>query len=304
MAHRVNLNHLGALIAVAEAPGFRAAADRLHVTQSAVSSQIRTLEERLGVVLFHRTTRSVKLSAEGRRLYAVARRMSTEIAQVVEDLRAGATLERGRVEIACTGSIAASLLPELMVAFGARYPGIVFKVQDVDSTRVLALVKQDEVDFGILSSLGPQRGVKIEPLFRDEFVAVVPAARHPLSRRATVSLSEVSRFPLLLNPPGAVLRDMVDRALHKAGLSVAPVHEAFSGLTLVAMVGQGLGVTVLPALSLHGLDLAKCRVLGLREDFDRQIVVARPSGRSPSPATTAFLQFLRGRSPRATVRSR
>jgi LysR family carnitine catabolism transcriptional activator len=132
----------------------------------------------------------------------------------------------------------------------------------------------------------------------------VPAARHPLSKRSTVSLSELSRFPLLLNPPGAVLRDMVDRVLHKAGLSVAPVHEAFSGLTLVAMVGQGLGVTMLPTLSLHGLDLSRCRVLRLREHFDRQIVVARPTGRSPSPATTAFLQFLRENAAPATARSR
>jgi DNA-binding transcriptional LysR family regulator len=97
---------------------------------------------------------------------------------------------------------------------------------------------------------------------------------------------------------------MVDRVLHKAGLSVVPVHEAYSGLTLVAMVGQGLGVTMLPTLSLHGLDLAQCRVLRLREHFDRQIVVARPTGRSPSPATTAFLQFLRQKAAPGTVRSR
>jgi LysR family carnitine catabolism transcriptional activator len=66
------------------------------------------------------------------------------------------------------------------------------------------------------------------------------------------------------------------------------------------MVGQGLGVTMLPALSLHGLDLAKCRVLRLRERFERQIVVARLSDRSPSPATTAFLQFLRKSMPQAS----
>src|SRR5687767_12634722 len=113
MPHRVNLNHLATLVAVADARGFRAAADRLHVTQSAVSTQIRSLEERLGVPLFHRTTRSVELSEEGRRLYAVARRMNAEMAQVVDDLRAGATLERRRVEIASAGSIAASLLPGL-----------------------------------------------------------------------------------------------------------------------------------------------------------------------------------------------
>jgi DNA-binding transcriptional LysR family regulator len=293
MPQRVNLNHLSTLVAVAEARGFRAAAERLHLTQSAVSSQIRTLEEHLSVPLFHRTTRSVKLSAEGQRLYAAARRIDAEMAQVIESLRSESSLERGRVEIASVGSVAASLLPRMIVAFGARYPGIVFKVQDIDSTRVSSLVQKDEVDFGILSSLATRRGVKIEPLLRDEFVAVVPAEGHPLSRRAKVSLAEVARQPLLLNPPGAVLRDMVDRALQKAGLSVTPAHEAFSGLTLVAMVGQGLGVTILPSLSLYGLNLAKCRVLPFRERIHRQIVIARPSGRSLSPATRAFLQFLK-----------
>lgn len=293
MTRGLNLNHLSTLIAVADAKGFRAAAERLHITQSAVSAQIRTLEQRLGVPLLHRTTRSVELSEEGRRLYAVARRMNTEMAQVVEDLRAGAALERGRVEIASTGSIAAALLPRLIVAFGARYPGIVFKVQDVDSTRVLQLVQRDEVDFGILSSLGQKRGVKIEPLFRDEFVVVAPSSGHAFSKRSKVSLAEVGQMALLLNPRGAVLRDMVDRAFARAGLATEPAHEAFSGLTLVAMVGEGLGVTILPSLSLVGLDLSKCRVLRFRERIDRQIVIARPSGRAPSSATTAFLQFLK-----------
>ncbi|MGE0799373.1 MAG: LysR family transcriptional regulator [Lautropia sp.] len=300
MVRRINLNHLVALIAVADAAGFRAAADRLHLTQSAVSSQIRALEERLGVSLFHRTTRSVRLTAEGRRLYTVARRTDREIGHVIEDLRASAALDRGRVEIASAGSVAASLLPEAIAAFRLRYPGIAFKVQDIDSTRVLVLVQSEEVDLGILSSLGPQRGVRTEPLLRDVFVAVVPATDHPLSRRAVVTLEELSRFPLLLNPPGAVLRDMVDRALRAAGLDVAPLHEAFSGLTLVAMVGHGLGVTVLPTLSLRGLDLSRCRVLQLRRPFGRQIVVARPSARSPSPATKAFLHFIRQRTASST----
>ena len=293
MTSRLNLNHLSALIAVADARGFRAAAERLNLTQSAVSARIRLLEERLGVPLFHRTTRSVELSQEGRRLYAVAKRMHEEMAHVVDELRAGATLERGRVEIASAASVAAAMLPRLIVEFGKRHPGIVFKVQDVDSTRVAELVQRDEVDFGILSFLGSKRGVKVEPLLRDEFVAVVPATGHPLARRSRVTLEEVAGQPLLLNPRGAVLRDMVDRAFQKSGLAIEPVHEAFSGLTLVAMVGQGLGVTVLPSLALKGIDMGRCRVLRFREPFDRQIVIARHSGRSPSAATRAFLQFLR-----------
>ncbi|QJW83351.1 LysR family transcriptional regulator [Ramlibacter terrae] len=108
LLERLNLNHLPAFLAVAEHCSFRAAAQRMHISQSALSVQIRQLERMLGVPLFHRTTRSVNLTAEGQRLQAVARRATEELGQIAMELREDAQLQRGVVNVAVLPSLAAT----------------------------------------------------------------------------------------------------------------------------------------------------------------------------------------------------
>lgn len=292
MLRGINVNHLASVIAVADAKGFRAAAERLHLTQSAVSMQIRSVEERLGVPLFHRTTRSVELTDDGRKLVVAVRRMRADLVHVIENLRAGAALTSGHIELACAPSVAASIIPKAIAAFSSRHPQIVVKIHDVDSTRVLEMVQRDQVDFGILSALGPKRGITHEPIAQDPFVVVAPATGHPLSTRAWVMAQDLASMRVLLNPPGSVLRDLIDRALRHHGVKVQPTHEAFSGLTLVAMVGEGLGITVLPRLSLNGVDTSKCRILPIRPAMHRKIVCAWATRRTPSMAVRTFLDHL------------
>lgn len=105
---RINLNHLPGFLAVAEHSSFRAAAQRMHISQSALSVQIRQLEQMLGVPLFHRTTRSVNLTSEGQRLHSVARRVTEELGQVAAALQEDAQLQRGVVNVAVLPSLAAT----------------------------------------------------------------------------------------------------------------------------------------------------------------------------------------------------
>ena len=105
----------------------------MHISQSAISVQIRQLEERSGVSLFHRTTRSVQLSDQGKRLFAVAKRVSEDIYQVAVGLRDEADLQRGQVVMAVLPSLAATVLPHVLREFAVLHPRLEIRLRDIDS---------------------------------------------------------------------------------------------------------------------------------------------------------------------------
>lgn len=291
---RINLNHLPGFLAVAEHSSFRAAAQRMHISQSALSVQIRQLEQMLGVPLFHRTTRSVNLTSEGQRLHSVARRVAEELGQVAAALQEDAQLQRGVVNVAVLPSLAATWVPGAMRAFASRHPGIDVRLGDADSRRCADLVRQGNVHMALMShgpSFGAKEDMDFTPLFRDDFVAVVPAG-HTLSSRRTISLAELARFPLLLNPRGVDLREMLQVLFEAEKLTLQVVQEMTGTHALVALVAAGYGVSIQPRMALSGLALPGCNVVKLRGGSGRDIGVMLPARRSHSPATLAFRDFL------------
>ena len=167
LPRRLNHNHLPVFLAVAESGSFRSAAARLHVSQSALSVQVRQLEDVFGVPLFHRTTRSVSLTGEGERLLPVVRRLTGDIAQVAMELREEAQLQRGVTTIAVLPSLAAALMPGILRDFAALHPGVQVHLRDAASKNAFERVRPGEVDMGLLSS-----GDNLQELH-----ALVPAPR-------------------------------------------------------------------------------------------------------------------------------
>lgn len=290
---RVHLNRVLTFMAVADARSFRAAAAHLHVSQSALSVQVRELERELGTPLLHRTTRTVELTQEGRRLHGVMQRVGPEMAQVLADLRGEAALQRGVVTVAVLPSLAAPLLARAMRSFALRYPGISIRPKDVDSQRATQMVRQGEVDMGLLSLSDATHDLSFEPLLRDELVVLVPAQGHALSARARLRLADLAAHPLLLNPRGVELRELLENLFRREGLSPQPAQEMVGAHALMAMVGLGFGVSVLPRLALYGSDLSLCRVIPLMPQASREIGIVSVRGRSESPAGAAFRAFLK-----------
>jgi DNA-binding transcriptional LysR family regulator len=292
LLRRLNLNQLLGFMTVAETRSFRSAAARIHISQSALSVQVRQLEEALGVPLFHRTTRSVTLTEEGRRLNSVARRVSAELSQVALELKEEAQLQRGVITVAVLPSLAAGMMPQAMREFAAIHPGIEIRLRDADSTRALELVRQGEADIGVLSRNDQLHGLRFSALFREDFLAVVPAAGHPLSGRVRVGARQLAAYPLLLNPRGVDTREALEAMFRAARIVPQPTQELIGTPALVSLVGAGFGVSVLPRMAFLGLDLARCRLLELREAAGREIGVVLSTKRSESPATVAFREFL------------
>lgn len=289
---RLNLNHLLAFLAVTEAGSFRSAATRMHITQSALSMQVRQLEDVFGVPLFHRTTRSLSLTGEGERLLPVVRRLTEDIAQVTTELREEGQLQRGVTTLVALPSLTATLLPQILREFGTLHPGIQVRLRDADSKTAFELVNRGEVDMGLLSIGDDQDELSFTPLLADELFAVVPAEGHPLSHRRLISMQDLKPYPLLLNPRGVALREMLEHKLLSVGIKPAPAQELVNTYALIALVGAGLGVSVLPRMAVAKADLLGCKTVKLQDGGARDIGLVLSRRRSVSPATEALRAFI------------
>lgn len=194
--------------------------------------------------------------------------------------------------LAVLPSLAAALLPDILRGFAAVHPGIHVRVRDADSKTAFELVRRGEVDMGLLSADDKLADLDFLPLLDDELLAVVPAQGHPLSGRQRVTLQDVAAFPLLLNPRGVALRETLEARLRATGITPEPQQELVGTHALVAMVGAGLGVSVLPRLALATVDVGRCKLLKLRDGSSRQVGLLLPQRRSRSPATEALKAFV------------
>ncbi|WP_374446621.1 LysR family transcriptional regulator [Stella sp.] len=287
------LTQILTFLAVAETRSFRLAAERLRVSPPAVSARIRELEDRLGVRLFHRTTRSVVPTAEGERLGTAALQALDQLHGAADALRDEAALRRGRFVVATLPSMAATILPPAMAEFRAGHPGVEIGMIDAPEGRALEAVATGEAAFGLLARAPPaHRDLLFEPLFRDDSVAVM-AVGHPLAARRSLRLPELVDQPLLVPAVGTSVRAMVDDAFARFGLAVQPAYEAMNLTTLLALAEAGFGVSFVPRIFAVRLDLSRLKAVPLAgRPMHRDIGIVQPRGRSLSPAAAAFRGFL------------
>jgi len=289
----LSLVQISTFLTVVETRSFRHAAERLHISQPAVSARVSNLEAILGVRLLNRTTRSVTLTREGERLVAAASRTLAELHSLADQLREEAALQRGRVVLGALPSMAATLLPPALAAFRKRFPGVSVELYDSYVGRVLEYLTSGQVDLAVMSHVPPQRGLSFTPLFRDECLIVVPRG-HPLSRRRAVTLAEVGAYPLILPARGTGFRETVEAAFVRADAPMRGVHEAFNLSTLLGLAEAGFGITFVPSIFAAKLDLSRCRTLHVKgPPMSRDIGIVVVRGRSLSPAAEALSDFLK-----------
>jgi DNA-binding transcriptional LysR family regulator len=289
----INLRHLEAFAAVARLCSFTAAARLLNLSQPALTVQIRQLEETLTVRLLDRNTRSVRLTRAGEELAPVVVRLLAEIDSVVSSAKELSGKTKGAVKVAALPSIAATLLPRIIVGFRKRYPGVSVVVHDVVAERVVSMVRSEHVDLG-LGSPDADDSLTFTPLFRDHMRLVLPVGS-PLLRQRSIGLADLTGHPLILPGPDSSVRRLVDAAFRSMGLDVTPAYEASLMSTVAGMVRAGLGAAILPAAALDMGELTGLRSRPLREPMlVREVGVLQKPGRSLSPAATSFLEAVAG----------
>ncbi|MBO1113683.1 LysR family transcriptional regulator [Bordetella petrii] len=287
---RLNFNLLSTFLAVAENSSFRAASAQVHLSLPAVSMQIKQLEERLGVTLFHRTTRKVGLTPEGEQLMISARKAMAELDVAFERIQRVADLHQGNLSFACVPTVAGTRLPALLTRFAHEFPRITVKVREVAQPGLLAAVRKREVDFGIGVGLqaDPASEFESQALFDDDYVAVFPAG-HPFSDKRAISLRELSRTRLLALGASQFRQHLLDAAQHEK-LALDLSYEFTHVNTVIAMIEAGLGIGILPAVAIpQRASLRMSRVI--RPSMKRTIAIIRIKGHSLSPAALQFVDM-------------
>ena len=241
--------HLRLVAEVARAQSVTRAADRLNVTQSAVSHQLRDIEERLGVPLFVRSGRRMLLTAAGRHLVEAADRVLGEIAQAESALARLARNEAGEFRVCTQCHTGYHWLPPLLEVVRRRYPGIDVRIAAEHTMQAVIALLDGRLDLAIINQRPDDRRLRVRPLFEDEHAAIV-APSHPWTKRAFISPQELAAERLFLYSRSIDDSYIVQHVMRPAG--VVPTHATFLQLTeaIVEMVKAGMGVSVLPTWSI------------------------------------------------------
>ena len=295
----MDTRQLAAFCAVVERKSFSQAAERLGVTQPAVSLQVRALEKRLGAQLLDRSGRRVEPTEAGLRLYRGAQRLLALEEQLVQEVAGEGDGElTGDLALGASTGPAAIVVPLLLCEFQLANPGVKIALSVHDTHSVVELVAARELELGIVGAARRHRSVRFEPFFEDEVILVCPPS-HPFASR-TVTIDELRSEQLILMQEGAGVRQIVDDELRGLGLRLRDLDVRLElGLqeSVRSAVQAGYGVTFISRTAveteLAAGTLASARVEGI--EATREISLVRSAGRTPTRAADAFVAFARER---------
>lgn len=245
-----SVRELRAFVSICHHGSVTAAAQALALTGPAVSVLLRELEGKLGVRLFERTTRSMRVSAAGREALVYAERILKDLGDLhtgMEDVAAGRS---GALRIAATASLAQTLLPQLIARYAGLYPLVRVELNDCAPNQFQELILQGQVDLGmgVLEREDPE--LQAEVLSKDR-LCVVAGERWTLPGTRQMSWQQLAAFPLITMRSGYGIRASLDRAAAQAQAQLRLAYEVSLMGTALALVEQGLGVAVLPQSLLH-----------------------------------------------------
>lgn len=244
-----DLADLRAFLAVSDLGSFKAAAEILHLSQSAVSRRVDKLEDALGVELLTRTTRKIELTTIGRTFVHKARNVMLELESALIGIQDVAERLSGQVTLACVPSAVGYFLPSVFDEYHKRYPGIRIRVLDESSSDVLLAVTRGDADFGVTYVGTQEADILFHPLIEEAFVLACPK-HHPLAKSTVVTWNEIKEHGYIALAQGSGNRFLVDQAL--AGSLERPrwFCEVNHVPALVSLVMAGLGVGVVPRMAL------------------------------------------------------
>ena len=288
----VSLRQLRALIALVRTGSFTQAAASLHVTQSALSSLIKELEQNLGVRLVERSTRSIGLTEAGRGFVPLIDKILQDLDGVlggIDDLKA---LRRGVVRVAAPQLMACTLMPEVIAAYRREHPGVQVRLSDCAVDGVLTRVAAGEADFGVGPERGTGPGISGETLFEMPFMVVFPPG-HPLEDLPRVAWSDAVAHPFIALQGQFAERLSLD--LHGAlrEITLNPSNEVTFMTTALSMASAGLGITACLPYARSLVHLYQLRMAPLHDpQVVRKFLVYQRSAATLSPAAESFRDFL------------
>ena len=246
----MNLRDLKYLVALADLRHFGKAAEACFVSQPTLSTQIRKLEDELGVALVERAPRKVMLTAVGQDVVQRARRIVADVEQMKEAARRSRDPESGSLRLGVFPTLGPYLLPHVVPQLRERFPQLELLLVEEKSDVLLQSLREGKLDAALLALPVHDEQLHAEFLFEEPFVFAAPV-RHPLAAQDSLAMSQISDETLLLLEDGHCLRDQALDVCRLSGAQEKTGFRATSLETLRQMVAAGVGVTLLPALSVH-----------------------------------------------------
>ena len=280
---------------VAEHGNISHAAQALHLSQPAVSGQLKLLQEAFGEPLYQRAGRGVRLTAAGEQLLAHAERLRETFRQAKALREAMRGLERGTLRIGASTTPASYLLPYLIADFHARHPDVLVTTSHGNTAEIVAALL-DSVDIALIEGPPGQElplGTQVTAWREDEIVAIVPSG-HPLAGSDQQALASLGAYPLVLRESGSGVRQIVERAFARDGVAMRVALEIAGVEGVKEAVRAGMGVGFVSAMSIRHEDGALHRLQVAPQPLVRRFSILMPHAATPSRAAARFLELCVG----------
>lgn len=267
---RINLDQLHGFATAIELGSFSAAAQRLDLTQPAVSLQVRQLEKRLGTPLVERAGRVLRPTAAGAELLAHVGRIDAAVNDALEAVSRHTDGTTGRVRLGTGATACIFLLPPILASLRQRFPGLDITVSTGNTSDIVQAVEDNTLDLGLVTMPASGRMLDITPLLDDAFVAIAPQGTGLPQR---VNAKELARHPVLLYEPGGQTRRITDAWFARAGVALHPAMSLGSVEAIKELVAAGLGCAVLPGMAVRGGHGGKLEVRPLSPPVGRTLAI-------------------------------
>ena len=278
--------------AVAEHLSFRKAAERLFLSQPAVTLQIKALEDDLGVRLFDRAANRISLTPQGARLLRYAKKIATLVSQAEQELAAGEGQLSGELALGVSTTIAQYVLPRLIGAFLGEHPRVKLLLQSGNTEEIVELLIERKVSIGLIEGPSRHREIRAEPFMEDELVLIAP----PEFENGRMSREQLTSASLLMREQGSGSRRVVETALEKAGIKLKAFHHVMnldSTEAIKSAVEAGLGVGFVSRWAISKeLELGALKVVnvaGVRVARSFSLILS--TGPEPQGPVGAFRNF-------------
>lgn len=293
----LSLRQLRAFLAVAQESSMTRAATRLHLTPSALSMLVRSMEDDLGMRLFERTTRRVVLTDAGKLFLPTVEQVFLQLDSGIASLQQSQRLKASQLRVATSPLLASALFPKVIASFRAQHPQVAVVLMDTLIDSLPDLVRRGEVDMAVCTANSDVADLSSHLLYVDKLMLVCHVD-HPLAQARDVSWSSLVDEPLILMRHGSGLRSLVDKTIAKWCKRLQPAYEVSQVATALGLVAEGEGVSILPSYAIsraqaasQALSIATVPLVG--PVVAREIVALMPAGAASSVAVDAFIDHFK-----------
>lgn len=293
----LSLRQLRAFLTVAEETSMTRAAARLHLTPSALSMLVRSMEDEVGFRLFDRTTRRLVPTAAGQQLLPTVRQVFDGLEEGIDAVRQAQATRASLLVVATSPLLASALVPQVIAAFRQQHPQVRVRLVDAAVESLPGLVREGAADIAVCTANSDVSDLHAQRLYSDPLMLVCPPG-HPLAALREVEWQALREYPLVQMRPGSGLRHLVDKAFGRQPPLLPPQHEVAQVATALGLVAAGEGLAMLPSYAITRArasqqDLALVTVPLVAPVVRRDIVALTRLADQASVASDGFVHHFR-----------